>query len=70
MFLINNEAFENGKERKLVKRMIKEEYPLIFGSDAHNMKSRKPNWDVLLRRADADLIEESDRFLDRNRLRG
>ena len=70
VFQINNEAFEKSKERKLVKRMIKDDYPLIFGSDAHNMRSRKPNWDVLQRRAKADLIADSDRFIERNRANG
>ena len=68
IFQINNEAFGNRKEKKFVKRLIKEGYPLIFGSDAHNMRSRKPNWDLLLKKADGELIEESDRLLERYRL--
>lgn len=43
----NNEAFGNFKERRFVKSLIREGYPYIFGSDAHNLTSRKPNWDLL-----------------------
>ncbi len=67
IFQINNEAFGDRKEKKLVKRLIKEEYPLIFGSDAHNMRSRKPNWDLLRKKAAPELIRESDHLLDRYR---
>ena len=66
LFQINNEAFDGRKEKKLVKSLIKEGYPLIFGSDAHNMTSRKPNWDLLLKKADDDLIAESDSLLERH----
>lgn len=65
---INNEAFENRKEKKLVKRLIEERYPLVFGSDAHNMRSRKPNWDLALKKVDQRLLEQSDRLLDRHRI--
>lgn len=68
IYQINNEAFGDRKEKKLVKKLIKEGYPLIFGSDAHNMRSRKPNWDLLLKKADGDLIDESDCLLEAHRL--
>ena len=53
----NNEAFESFKEKRFVKSLIKEGYPYVFGSDSHNMKSRKPNWDVLLKKAKSDIID-------------
>ena len=65
---INNEAFEIRKEKKFVKRLIEDEYPLIFGSDAHNMGSRKPNWDIAKKKLDGYTLEESDRLLDRHRI--
>lgn len=43
----NNEAFCNFKERRFVKSLIKEGYPYVLGSDAHNLTSRKPNWGLL-----------------------
>ncbi len=65
---INNEAFENKKEKKLVKQLIAGGYPLIFGSDAHNLKTRKPNWDLVKKKADPRVVERSDRVLDRHRI--
>ena len=53
----NNEAFESFREKRFVKSLIKEGYPYVFGSDSHNMKSRKPNWDVLLKKAKSDIID-------------
>lgn len=65
LYQINNEAFGDRKEKKLVKKLIKEGYPLVFGSDAHNMRSRKPNWDLLQKKADRSLIAASDDLLER-----
>ena len=56
VFQFNIEAFEDRKQKKLVKRLVKEGYPYIFGSDAHNLTSRKPNWDVLKAKANPDTI--------------
>lgn len=47
LFQINNEAFGSMRERHFVKKLLKEEYPVIFGSDSHNISDRKPNWDLL-----------------------
>ena len=66
---VNNEAFEFKKEKKLVKRLIAEGYPLIFGSDAHNTKTRKPNWDLVKKKADPRAVEASNRVLDRHLLK-
>lgn len=60
----NNEAFESFKEKKFVKSLIKEGYPYVFGSDAHNMRSRKPNWDVLHKKAKPELIAGADDIFD------
>lgn len=64
IYQINNEAFESFSERRLVKKLIKEEYPLIFGSDSHNLDSRKPNWDVLKKKCDEGVIDEANEVLD------
>ena len=56
----NNEAFESFKEKHFVKSLIKDGYPYIFGSDSHNLSSRKPNWDVLQKKAKADIIDGAE----------
>ena len=63
---VNNEAFENRKEKKLVKRLIENDYPLVFGSDAHNMKTRKPNWNLVQKKVDPRVLTRSNRLLDRH----
>lgn len=60
IFKINNEAFGNYKEKKFVKKLIKDGYPYIFGSDAHNLTDRKPNWDILKAKAKPDVIEGAE----------
>ena len=63
VFQINNEAFGNFKERHFVKSLIKEGYPYLFGSDAHNLSDRKPNWDLLKKKAKADIIDGAEVIL-------
>ena len=63
---VNNEAFEHKKEKKMVKRLISDGYPLVFGSDAHNVKSRKPNWELTLKKVDEKVLTRSNRLLDRH----
>ena len=65
VYQINNEAFGSFSQKRFVKRLMKEGYPLIFGSDAHNMSSRRPNWDLLLKKCSAELIEKSDNTIDK-----
>ena len=63
IFQINNEAFGNFKEKKFVKSLIKEGYPYLFGSDAHNLSDRKPNWDLLIKKAKTDVIDSAEVIL-------
>ncbi|WP_019678978.1 CpsB/CapC family capsule biosynthesis tyrosine phosphatase [Ruminococcus flavefaciens] len=65
VYQINNEAFGSFSQKRFVKRLMKEGYPLIFGSDAHNMSSRRPNWDLLLKKCSAEFIEKSDNTIDK-----
>lgn len=46
IFQFNNEVFQSRKDTAFVLKMIKNGYPVVFGSDTHNMESRKPNFDV------------------------
>lgn len=57
VFQINNEAFSSFRERRFVKALIKEGHPYLFGSDAHNLSGRKPNWDLLMKKARPQVIE-------------
>lgn len=66
VFQINNEAFGSFFQRSFVKKLIKEEYPLVFGSDSHNLGSRKPNWDLTLRKCSKETIERSDSVFDKH----
>ncbi|MDO5148125.1 MAG: capsular polysaccharide biosynthesis protein [Oscillospiraceae bacterium] len=63
IFQINNEAFGNFKEKRFVKSLIKEGYPYLFGSDAHNISDRKPNWDFLIKKLNYSYIENSEKIL-------
>ena len=65
IFQINNEAFRSWKERRFVKALIAEGKPVIFGSDAHNLTDRRPNWELAARKCKADILESSDSVLDR-----
>lgn len=69
IFQINNEAFHmlNRAERHFAKRLLREEYPVVFGSDAHNVAARRPNWDLLQKKVSAEVIAASDAVLDAHR---
>lgn len=60
---INNGAFEKFKTRRFVKKLIKNNYDIIFGSDCHNMHLRPPNWDILFKYVKSDIIEKSNQVI-------
>lgn len=62
---INNEAFTTFRERHFVKRLIKEGRRLAFGSDAHNLTTRRPNWDVLRKKTEKGTTEFSDSLVEK-----
>lgn len=66
IFQINNEAFGNFRERRFVQKLIKEEYPVIFGSDSHNLDDRKPNWDLLKKKVKEPVINEAEKLLNKH----
>lgn len=47
IFQFNLSAFSQRKSKKLIKQLVKDGYPILFGTDCHNLSSRKPNFDVL-----------------------
>jgi protein-tyrosine phosphatase len=63
VFQFNNDAFLMQRDRDLLKRLIKEKRPIIFGSDAHNTDTRCPNWDVCLEVCDPEILEASNELL-------
>lgn len=62
---INNEAFSSWGEKRLAKHIINEYSRFAFGSDAHNITTRKPNWDLLQKKVKPDVREVSDGILER-----
>lgn len=62
---INNEAFASWKEKRLAKKVMAEHTHFAFGSDAHNITDRKPNWDLLQKKVKAADIEVSDSMFER-----
>ncbi len=62
---LNNEAFSSWSEKKLVKKIIESTNRFAFGSDAHNTSERKPNWDILKKKAKPEAIDISDGIIER-----
>jgi len=62
---LNNEAFETRAEKKFVKKLFAQGRYCVFGSDTHNMKERRPNFDLLLKKAKPEWVERSNVLLDR-----
>lgn len=63
----NNEVFETWGGRRFLKSVIVGGHDYVFGSDTHNMGMRKPNFDLLLKKAKPEWIKRSDRLLDLQR---
>lgn len=64
IFQVNNETFGSFKQRNFVRKLIKNGYPIIFGSDSHNLLDRKPNWELLRKKVSADILENSEKILE------
>lgn len=64
VFQVNNEAFGDFKQRRFVKKLLKDGYSVIFGSDSHDLADRKPNWDFLCKKVSADILRISDETLE------
>jgi len=63
VFQFNNEAFLLERNRDLLKQLIDDKKRIVFGSDAHNMGARRPNWDMLLEECDPEILEASNDFI-------
>lgn len=60
---VNNGALKNFGSRRFVKKLIKSGHEIVFGSDSHNMTTRPPDWDILLKRMKPEIIEKSNRLI-------
>ena len=63
VFQFNNEVFLLEREAKLIKQLTDDKLSIIFGSDAHNTDTRRPNWDIILESCDPDILKASNEFL-------
>ncbi len=63
-FQVNHDAFSSKKEKKFVKGLIKNGYPIVFGSDCHDLTSRKPEWNVIEKKCSKEAQDFSDSVLD------
>lgn len=64
VFQVNLEAFCSFREKRFVRQLIREGLPVVFGSDCHNMTSRKPNFDLLEKKVKPETIAAADRILE------
>ena len=64
VFQVNAEAFEKMKSRRYVNKLIKNGIRPVFGSDAHNIDLRRPNFDLLKKKVSGEIIRSSDEVLD------
>lgn len=63
VFQFNNDAFLVPREEKLLEQIIKDSGKVVFGSDAHNIEGRRPNWDMLLEKCRPEILKTSDSIL-------
>lgn len=45
---INNSFVNDKKATKYIKKYIEGNYPIVYGSDCHNTRTRKPNFDKMI----------------------
>lgn len=60
IFQVNTETFAGFRESGFVKKLIRSSAKVVFGSNAHNLADRKPNFDLLKRKVKAEVIGGSD----------
>ena len=67
VFQFNTEAFRTFWGRRFVQSVIRKGCPYILGSDAHNMTSRRPDWDFVKRKVSPDILNHQENlFSDTN----
>ena len=61
--LMSVEAFEHFSTRRFVNKLISSGRDFVFGSDAHDLDDRKPNFDLIAKRSGSENIRRSDKVL-------
>ena len=64
-FKFYEKEVSNWKEKCFAKKIMSEYTNFVFGSEAHGLTERRPNWDLLQRKVKPDKIEISNNILDR-----
>lgn len=66
IFQFNAEAFEHFDSRRFVSKVINKGVPYCFGTDAHNLSERKPNFESIIKKVKngSNWIENSNSLLD------
>lgn len=64
IFQVNNEAFDDFRQKRFVKKLMRECYPVIFGSDSHNLSERKPNWNLIKHKVKQSVIDDAMNLLE------
>lgn len=63
IFQINTEALTTFFGRRFVQKLLKREKEVVFGSDAHNMTSRVPDYSPLCKHLKKDVLIRSDEVI-------
>lgn len=61
---VNNGDLRSFRNRRFVNKLIKSGCKIVFGSDAHNMTSRPPDWNILIKRVKPEIIENSNSVIN------
>ena len=64
IFQVNTEAFAGFREHGFVKKLIRSGAKVVFGSDAHDLSDRKPDFELLKRKVKAGMIGGSDAIFE------
>lgn len=64
IFQVNNEAFDDFNQKCFVKKLMREGYSVIFGSDSHNLSERKPNWNLIKHKVKQSVIDDAMNLLE------
>lgn len=64
IFQVNTEAFAGFREHGFVKKLIRSGAKVVFGSDAHDLSDRKPDFELLKRKVKAGVIGGSDAIFE------
>ncbi|MCD7905967.1 MAG: capsular polysaccharide biosynthesis protein [Clostridiales bacterium] len=63
IFQINNEVFYSWLKTRFTMNLLKQGYPLVFGSDTHNTEERRPNIDIFEKTLKKKLKKDFDSFV-------